>query len=622
MEASSIAGRAARLVACVGITALVAAAAQAQQSAPVVTAESLHRDGSAVPAQAPARVPMSRASSRIAARQYEPIKPSDDRYSILEVDMFVGESRVFPAPNIGRIAVGNGGIMTAAALDDREVIVFANAVGTSSLFVWNKDGRYQKIKINIVAGDTTRVQRDVAMFLSQIPSAKASVVGDQVIVEGDNLSDTDRLKIAKIAEKYPQVVNFTDPTGWEKMIMMDVKVVEFPTSVLRDIGVNWGNPQGAIQGGVAWYPTQRNAAGVELTTPNAQITGAGGMPLSLPQGAVILGGLNLVLNAQVNLLAQKGEAVILAEPILSARNGTEATFLAGGEIPFQGASATGTPFIQFKEYGVKLNITPRADNTGTILAKIATSVTDIDPKFSSASGPAFTKRETNTTFNVKDGQTIVLSGFLKRNQGSQVDKLPLLGDLPVLGPLFRSKRFSDDQTELVIFVTPSVVSAGSPGLRDRVERTTQRLQKTFGPQPFLSDPIQPGADMGKPAVTVAPASEPIRPDAASDAGAARPAAPTDSMPLLQTAAAKPDGRAFFTANRPADRDFVRYRVTRDGVPMRLSADINAQTVLTLSEGAVAERLPQPGQGNWTPVQVGDARGWVESEWLQLIRSNR
>lgn len=79
---------------------------------------------------------------------------------IPEVEMFVGETRVFPAPSVARIAVGNGQIMNAASLDDKEVIVFANAAGTSSLFIWNKNGTYQRIKINIVAGDTSRIARD------------------------------------------------------------------------------------------------------------------------------------------------------------------------------------------------------------------------------------------------------------------------------------------------------------------------------------------------------------------------------------------------------------------------------------------------------------------------------
>ncbi|MEO6146509.1 MAG: pilus assembly protein N-terminal domain-containing protein, partial [Sulfuriferula sp.] len=129
--------------------------------------------------------PKIRRSAKLQKRPYNPIKKQDDQAQIPEIEMFVGESRVFPTPGVARIAVGNGTIMSAAALDNKEVLIFANAVGTSSLFVWNADGRYQRVKINIVPGDTSRYAREIAAFLSTIPNARASVIGDKVIVEGD-----------------------------------------------------------------------------------------------------------------------------------------------------------------------------------------------------------------------------------------------------------------------------------------------------------------------------------------------------------------------------------------------------------------------------------------------------
>lgn len=170
---------------------------------------------------------------------YAPIKKQDDQAQVQEIEMYVGESRVFPAPGVSRIAVGNGKIMSAAALDQKEVIVFANGAGTSSLFVWSEDGRYQRVKINIIPGDTTRFAREIAAFLSGIPHAKASVIGDKVIVEGDNLSDVDLSKIEELSKRYPQIVNFTNRLGWEKMVLMDVKVVEFPKNLLQEIGIKW-----------------------------------------------------------------------------------------------------------------------------------------------------------------------------------------------------------------------------------------------------------------------------------------------------------------------------------------------------------------------------------------------
>ena len=180
--------------------------------------------------------PTKRASPAAVA-PYTPIKPPQDDGLVPEIEMFVGESRVFPAPGVARIAVGNGGIMSAAALDSKEVILFANGTGTSSLFIWNEDGRYQRVKINIVPGDTSRVAREIAAFLTSIPNAKASIIGDKVIVEGDNLSDGDLAKISKLAERYPQILNFTNTVGREQMVMLEVKVVEFPPSVLREMGI-------------------------------------------------------------------------------------------------------------------------------------------------------------------------------------------------------------------------------------------------------------------------------------------------------------------------------------------------------------------------------------------------
>jgi hypothetical protein len=198
-------------------------------------------NGYAAKLQAKAATP-----SAVLSQPYAPIqKPRGDTQDLAEIEMFVGESRVFPTPGVGRIAVGNGAILTAAALDQREVILFANAVGTSSLFVWNEDGRYQRLKVTIVPGDTTRYAREISAFLAGIPGTKTSIIGDKVIVEGDHLKDLDIAKIDELSKRYPQIVNFTNRLGWEQMILMDVKVVEFPINELREMGLRWGATGGA-----------------------------------------------------------------------------------------------------------------------------------------------------------------------------------------------------------------------------------------------------------------------------------------------------------------------------------------------------------------------------------------
>ena len=348
-------------------------------------------------------------------------------------------------------------------------------------------------------GDVTRYAREISSFLAAIPRARTSIIGDKVIVEGDDLSDLDLAKIDELAKRYPQIVNFTNRLGWEQMVLMDVKVVEFPINELREIGLRWSAAGGAVFGGI-WSPIRRNDNGANQVNPQLipapPIVGIGA--LAAPSGLQVLSLLNLGLSAQLNLLAQNGSATILAEPQLSARNGARASFLAGGEYPYTVSTING-PTVLFKPYGIRLDIQPRVDRNGVIRALVDSEVSAIDPSIVTVAGPALSTRKTSTEFNLRAGETLVLSGLVSRRTSVNIDKVPLLGDIPVLGALFRSKRFQNDETELVVFVTPTVVDSRSRGLVDRVEQTTEKLQRDFArPPPFLSDPIQPGSDPSTP----------------------------------------------------------------------------------------------------------------------------
>ena len=582
--------------------------------------------------------PVVRRTTALQNQPYAPIKKMEEGGQVPEIEMFVGESRVFPAPNVGRIAVGNGQIMSAAALDKKEIIVFANGTGTSSLFVWNGDGRYQRIKVNILAGDTSRIAREVATFLATIPHAKASIVGDKVIVEGDNLSDADMAKIDQLEKRYPQLVNFTNRVGWEQMVMMDVKVVEFPKSELRDIGLKWG----AVGGGTlasTWSPIRFGTPppgvrynvmipagqnGLPITAPGL----GGGVPL--PSGLNLLSGLNLGLSAQLNLLEQEGRASVLAEPQLSARNGAKASFLAGGEFPYSVSNINGVTII-FKPYGVKLDITPKVDHNGVIRATIQAEVSSIDASISTPGGPALLSRKTDTEFNVRSGETIVLAGLLQRNASTDIDKVPLLGDLPVLGALFRSKRFQNKETELVVFVTPTIVDSQSAGLVDRVNRTGERLEQQMGRQPYLSNPLQPGVGAADFNRRQAPQKPPASSGAASstpDAAASLPPQKIQSpfpveisSAIRSEATASAEVRSSDTSAAPTRGSLLQ--VIADRTQLRAEPDAVSPTLLQLARGAVVQlgrHGPQPaGNGLWLAIVVGKVEGWVDASAIEPLR---
>lgn len=539
------------------------------------------------------------------AAPYTPVQASGNDGQVAEIDMFVGESRVFPAPGVARIAVGNGRLLSAAALDEKEVILFANGEGTSSLFIWNADGRYQRVKINIVAGDTSRHAREIAAFLSTIPNARTSIIGANIVVEGEQLSDFDLEKIDALSKRYPQIVNFTNRVGWERMVAMDVKVVEFPTSVLKEVGLKWtGTGGGAV--GAVWGPlTRGHTPGLQINQQTSEqnpalITGIGGGGYPIPSGLNVLSVLNVGLNAQLNLLAQDGKATLLAEPQLSARNGAKASFLAGGELPYAVSNRDGTTIL-FKPYGIKVDITPRVDASGVIRATIESEVSSIDRSVTTTFGPALLTRKTNTEFNLRDGETLVLSGLLQRDSSTDIDKIPLLGDIPILGALFRSKRFQNKETELVVFVTPRIVAADSPSNRDRIQQTTERLQARMGPTPYLTDPLQPGVAYEK-ADKVPP-----RPGQAPADNA--PAPVTAEAPLVAGIGRAPEGALL--------------RVQAGQAVLRAQPNATAEALLTLARGATvvlgSEAAQPPGQGRWTNVHVGAVNGWVPSEQIVAWR---
>lgn len=426
----------------------------------------------------PGRAPERAGGSNAPAPDTSPLASSPE--SITEIELFVGESRVIAAPGVARIAVGNGQVLQASAIDQRDVLLFANAPGTSTLFVWNHKGQMARYKLHVAASDVARLAREVRAFLAPVAGIRVAPIGDKVVIEGDQLADADLARVEQLAQRYPQILNFTHRQGWEQMVMLDVKVVEFPVDELRELGLRWNALGGTTFGGV-WSPLVRgDVPGLGLRGDAGAIDLAGA---ALPVAPQVRSLVNLGLSATLQAMAQSGRTTILAEPQLSARNGAKASFLAGGEFGFSTSNANGTT-VQFKPYGVRLDIQPRVDRLGNVRASVETEFSQIEGVIGGI--PNLMVRRTSTEFNVRAGETIVLSGLIQRQQLDTLEKVPLLGDVPVLGGLFRSKRFQNKETELVVFVTPTLVDANTPASSDRVAAARERLTDRLGPAPHLS----------------------------------------------------------------------------------------------------------------------------------------
>lgn len=403
-----------------------------------------------------------------------------------------GQTHVLDVPDLGRVAVGDGAIVQAVAADGREVLIFARRQGMTTLHVWTRAGERQAYRIEVGAAGAQRMEQEVAALLARIPNARSSRVGGRLLIEGEDLSDADQERIGALVQRYPALLDFTGQVGWDRMVLLDVQVIEVPRSELLEYGIRWdGSTQGGFVGGVAWDLASGRALAAR---PGSEL------PLDLPlpvRSAQSYFGLNAMLASRIHALAQQGEAVMLAQPQLLARSGATATFLAGGEVPYVTVDANGNSTTIFKPYGVSLAITPRVERNGAVRSRIEVEVSAVDASVSANGGPAMKTRRAATEFNVRSGQTLVLGGFISREQLRDKDALPGLGSLPIIGALFGSRRFQQRETELAILVTPVVVSQDDPGLQRRVYAARQAVDAVFPDGPAINMPVMPGVPEGR-----------------------------------------------------------------------------------------------------------------------------
>jgi len=402
------------------------------------------------------------------------------------IELEVGETRVLPVPGARRVAVGNGQVLSAMAADGHDVILFARQEGSSSVHIWTQGGDAPAAyAVRVLPAGVRQMQAEVDKLLEGIPAARSAQVGGNIVIEGNDLSDDDRARIAALAQRYPGVLDFTGQVGWDRMVLLDVQVVELPRSRLLDFGVRWdGATQGGMQAGFAWDTGA--AARILAERP-------GDVPLAVPlptgQAAGYFG-VNALLSSSLAVLAQRGEAVLLAQPQLLARSGSTASFLAGGEVPYASVDRDGASTTLFKPYGVSLQITPRIDRSGAIRSRIEVEASSIDASMSLPSGPALRTRRAATEFNMRSGQTLVLGGFLSRERSAERSGLPLLSDIPLLGRLFSTQRSQQRDTELAIFVTPSIVSSDYVGFDETARQGRGVLGRAF-PEPLQMGLVPP-----------------------------------------------------------------------------------------------------------------------------------
>jgi len=414
------------------------------------------------------------------------------------ITMYSGQVKIIPTNTVKRVAVGNGKILSVTLVDNKELLLLAEGAGETNLHLWYKNGEESAARVMIAAKDVGRAAEEISGLLASNSHIQVRIVGEKVIIDGKNISQEDLNRIDKLHAIYPNLVNLAEkePLRMEKVVLLNVRILKMKRDFFRSLGVNWNQsiagPQAGVVGDFSSNPYFRmgvpttNGTGGPLANFSFPSSGITDLPLKVAPFATNFGIIASVAS-RINYALQNGDAYEIANPKLSAKSGSKepAEFLAGGQIPIPLAIGFGQTSVIFKDFGIRLKFSPVADDRHNVGLKIFTEVSNIDPSLTVGGVPGFFTSRTKAEINLKDGETLVMSGLIDHSLAKNSNKIPGLGNIPILGYLFKSDDFRDNESDLVFLVTPSVITADS---RDNIDAESHAR--------YLENLYQKNADKG------------------------------------------------------------------------------------------------------------------------------
>jgi len=450
--------------------------------------------------------------------------------------LYEGESKVLLAENIERMSVGKTDILSTTLLKNGEVVLSADGAGETTMQVWFADGHREIVAVVIVVSNGWREAHEVKQLLKDVEGIKVTTLGRRVVIDGElkardlervnllkerysdilvlartvttdrevleiksflkgiagikvkvidqqvvvdgKLQDRDLERINLLKERYPDILVLARVISpfEEKMIYFDVRVTEFAKDETEKLGIDWQKSFSGPTLSLARNLIVGGAATPELGD-NSKL-GAFDNYSTADRGGAAYFGIATELTSIIDLLEESGAALTLANPRLSARSGGKSDLTVGGEVPVVTSSANGSS-VEYKDYGIILNLEPTLDMYNNITASISVAISQLDLANAVGGQPAFKKRSTSNEVKLQPGETLVLSGLLTREEQESTSQVKWLGDIPILGRLFRSESFVAGETEMVIFITPTVMGSLDQGVNQDEILRAEKLVTTF-----------------------------------------------------------------------------------------------------------------------------------------------
>jgi pilus assembly protein CpaC len=347
------------------------------------------------------------------------------------------------------VLVGNADIADVLPVSDQAIYVLGKEVGATNISIYDEN----RVLIGVL---DLEISFDVVNLTSvlheNVPGGdvRVSSVNGQLMLSGTVLDAPAMERAMTLARQFsPSGVTNAMSIGTAQQVLLEVRFIEAQRSAGRDLGIKWDV--------VNQYFSAQTGVGV-LTNAT---------PFGTIIGSLLSGGIDA--DIIIEALEERGLARRLAEPNLVAMSGESASFLAGGEFPFPTGANENEIRIEFKKFGVGLEFTPTVLSDSLINLEISPEVSQLDPtttlRIAGVEIPSLIVRRASTTVELRDGQSFAIAGLLQANHTNATAALPWIGQVPVLGPLFRSSSFAKEETDLVIIITPHLVQPATPDQR-------------------------------------------------------------------------------------------------------------------------------------------------------------
>lgn len=429
------------------------------------------------------------------------------------LNVSVNGSRYMEDSGITRLAVGNPDIADIRLLSNNDYLVVGKRAGSTSLLVWSNNGRQE---YNVyVSGDDEGTEKAIQKAIGY-PGVKVQMMNGKLLLRGKVKNQYEHDSAVKVAQLYlgsgggaassasangegqgavtdSNIIDLLDMTN-PSQVRLEAQIIEINTSAERNLGIQY------------WSPTIGSSTGSGSDSGNDDLTrGSSGLfyageNFKNSRGSFgWLGSHFSNINASLQALVTEGKARILSRPSITTMSGQKANILIGGRIPIPTSAGDGQIAIDWREYGIKLNIEPVVDAENKITSKVHAEVSTLDYGHSVTENdfsiPAIASREADAVINVRSGMTMAIGGLLNSQDGKTVTKIPLLGDIPIIGQFFRHTQKTRDNRELLILITPTLVSDDTPvsmsqrmkGAYETNERNLRNAERVN-----VNTPVKPG----------------------------------------------------------------------------------------------------------------------------------